>query len=38
MKSCTLLPWQEEVVKMFEDSLDIKVGLFNDGLWYGVSW
>lgn len=36
--SFTWLPGQEQVVQMFEDSLDITVGFFRDGWGYGVPW
>lgn len=31
-------PGQEKVVQVFEDGLDVEVGLFDDGLGYRVSW
>lgn len=31
-------PGQEKVVQVFQDGLDVEVGLFNDRLWYRVSW
>lgn len=33
---CT--PGQEKVVQVFEDGLNIEIGFFDDGRWYGISW
>lgn len=33
-----VIPWQEEIVQVFENGLDVEVGLFDDGLRYGISW